>query len=234
MDHLPTSLKCPNCASPIREEDYDQEQGTIRCSYCGTLMLPPRTQRSGGFRARPPVALPAGMKLESTVRGLLIFRRWFNWSILFLIPFCIVWNSFLVGFYTSTSGGNVPWFVRLFPLAHVAVGVGLSYYTLAMLFNRTRVEVTHGSVTVSHGPLPWTGWREIAAGFIDQLYCKEIIRRNKNGVSTHYEVWVVLSDGTHSRLVAAGMEPEQALYIEQQIEGALDIKDRAMAGEYRR
>jgi hypothetical protein len=174
------------------------------------------------------------MRLETSMRGLVIYRRWFNWPVLFLIPFCIVWNSFLVGFFTSMSGSNAPWFVRLFPLGHVAVGVGLSYYTLAMLFNRTRVEVTHGSVTVSHGPLPWTGWREIAAGLIDQTYCKEIIRRNKNGVSTHYEVWVALSDGKHSRLVAAGMEPEQALYIEQQIETTLDIKDRSMPGEYRR
>jgi len=233
MDHLPTSIKCPNCASAIKESDYDQEKGTIRCGYCGTLMLPPKAQGSG-FRQRPPIALPEKMTLEKTMRGLVITRRWMHVGAIFLIPFCIVWDSFLVGIITATSSPGVPWFVRLFPLAHVCVGVGLTYYTLALLLNRTRIIVTHGSVTVSHGPLPWTGWREIMAGQIDQLFCKEILRHTKQGVSTHYEVWVTLVDGTQSKLVGVGINAEQALYIEQQIEIMLDLKDRAMSGEVRR
>ncbi len=232
--HLPTSLKCPNCASPIREDDYDAEQGTIRCSYCGTLMLPPRAQRPAAL-PRPQIALPAKMTLEKTARGIVIKRRWINVMVVFLIPFCIVWDSFVFGFlFRMTTSEDVPWMVRLFPLGHVAVGIGVTYYTLALLINQTRVEATQNAVTVSHGPLPWFGWREIVAGRIDQLYCKEVIHRSKNGVSTTYEVWVQLDDGTNSRLVASGLNPDQALFIEQQIESMLAVKDRPMSGEYRR
>lgn len=133
-----------------------------------------------------------------------------------------------------SASADVPWFVRLFPLGHVVAGIGITYYTLALLFNSTRVEATHGAITVSHGPLPWAGWRELVAGRVAQLYCKEVIHRGKNGVSTSYEVWALLDDGTHTRLAAAGMDPEQALYIEQQVEALLDLKDRPMPGEYRR
>ncbi|MCA1964481.1 MAG: hypothetical protein LDL31_11090, partial [Prosthecobacter sp.] len=212
MDHLPAALKCPNCASPIREQDYDLEQGTIRCGYCGTLMLPPRGQRSSAVIQRPQVALPAKMSLERTAHGIVIKRRWINLSVLFLIPFCIVWDSFVFGFVgMMSSSDEVPWFVRLFPMGHVAAGIGITYYTLALLLNKTRVDANHGVITVSHGPLPWAGWREIVAGRIEQIYCKEIIHRGKNGVTTSYEGWVQLNDGTHTRLVAAGMEADQAL-----------------------
>ena len=69
----------------------------------------------------------------------------------------------------------------------------------------TRLEVTRGTVTVSHGPLPWNGWRQIVVGMIDQLYCKEIIRRGKHGPTITYEVWAALTDGAQTRLVGAGL-----------------------------
>lgn len=235
MDHLPLAIKCPNCASAIREEDYDQENGMVKCGYCGTLMLPPRGQTGPqGFRPRPPVPLPSRMTLEPNMHGVVITRRWLHVVAIFLIPFCIVWDSFLVTWYSATSVSGAPMIFSLFPLVHVVVGVGLTYYTLALLINRTRVEITRGTVTVSHGPLPWNGWRQIAAGMIDQIFCKEIIRRGKNGPTVTYEVWVALTNGTQSKLVGAGLESEQALYIEQQIESLLDVKDKPMSGEVRR
>lgn len=235
MEHLPISIKCPNCASAIREEDYDQQRGMMKCGYCGTLMLPPRG-RSGpqGFQPRPPIPLPEGMSLEPTTDGIVITRRWWHITAIFLIIFCFFWDSFLVGWFTVASKTSAPASFNLFPLVHVLVGLGLTYYTLALLVNRTRIEVTRGSVTVSHGPLPWNGWRQIMAGMIDQLYCKEIIRRGKNGPTVIYEVWVALTNGTQSKLVGLGMEMEQALYVEQQIESLLDLKDKPMAGEVRR
>ncbi|MEQ1750962.1 MAG: TFIIB-type zinc ribbon-containing protein [Prosthecobacter sp.] len=235
MDHLPIAIKCPNCAAATRENDYDQERGMVRCGYCGTLMIP-QQGRTGpqGFRPRLPIPLPSGMKLENNPHGVIITRRWLHVMAIFLIPFCIVWDSFLVTWYSTVSDSGAPQIFSLFPLVHVAVGVGLTYYTLALLINRSRVEVTHGAVTVSHGPLPWNGWRQITAGMIDQLFCKEIIRRGKNGPTVTYEVWVALSDGTQSKLVGAGLEVEQALYIEQQIELQLNVKDKPMSSEVRR
>jgi len=79
MDHLPLSIKCPNCASALREDDYDQEKGLMKCGYCRTLLLQPKA-RSGpqGFCLLPPIPLPAGMTLENTTDGIIITRSWRN------------------------------------------------------------------------------------------------------------------------------------------------------------
>jgi len=233
MDHLPLSIKCPNCASALREADYDLERGMVKCGYCGSLMIPPKAQTGvHGLRQRPPVAMPFGMEIEKTAEGLLITRRWFHVLGVLLMPCAVVWLIFAVKL--ANFRAPVIWVEELFSWVNVGVGFGIGYYALALLLNRSWLEVTLGTVTVKHGPLPWLGYRQIIAGMIDQLYCKEIIRRNENGPSLSYEVWVAQIDSRHSRLVAVGMEPEQALYIEQQIEALLDLKDRPMPGEFRR
>ena len=52
---------------------------------------------------------------------------------------------------------GTPLIAFLLPIAHVAVGVGLTYYTLTRLMNRTRIEVSRDELTIRHGPLPWRG-----------------------------------------------------------------------------
>jgi hypothetical protein len=115
----------------------------------------------------------------------------------------------------------------------VAAG-GAAYVALAHVINRTQVVISGGTITISHGPLPWAGWRQIPAVQLDQLYCREIIRRTKNGPTTRYELWAALAGGKATRLMTAGMEPEPALYLEQQIERAFEIPDRPVAGEVMR
>ncbi|MFM2179392.1 MAG: hypothetical protein RL015_3490 [Verrucomicrobiota bacterium] len=68
------------------------------------------------------------------------------------------------------------------------------YYGLAML-------ISHGSINVSHGPLPWFGWREIASGMVGKVYCKKIITRGKDGPMISYEMWGILSDGSNTKLL---------------------------------
>lgn len=230
MDHLPISIKCPNCASALNEDDFDEAKGLMKCGYCRTLLLPPKA-RTGpqGFRLRPPIPLPAGMSLEKTTDGIVITRLWRNLPLGGLLLFISVY-LLIIGLNEKAewSGQNLTSMIF-----HVGV-LALGYYALALLINKTRIQVTHGSINVSHGPLPWLGWREIAAGMVEQLYCKETIVRTNNGPSLSYETWILLSDGSNSKLVGSGLEVEQALYIEQQIESILNLKDKPIAGEFRR
>lgn len=69
---------------------------------------------------------------------------------------------------------------------------------------------------------------------VEQVNRKAIITRGKDGPMISYETWVILSDGSNTKLVGGGLEVDQALFIEQQIESLLDVKDRPIAGEYRR
>jgi len=59
---------------------------------------------------------------------------------------------------------------KIFPLIHVSVGVGLSYFTLCGFVYKTRIAVRAGALTVRHGPLPWLGARTVASRELKQLF----------------------------------------------------------------
>lgn len=83
---------------------------------------------------------------------------------IFLAFFCLAWNAFLVvGLSESQEETPMLWLFLLFPIVHVAVGVGLTYYTLAGFLNFTEVTVRGGTLTVRQGPLPWKGNRTLSA-----------------------------------------------------------------------
>lgn len=231
----PTSLKCPNCAAILRTEDWDMSTGMIKCGYCHSLSnIPVRSQEQGGFRPRPDIPLPAGMQIQETMGGTMLSRRWFNLAVVFLIPFCIAWDSFLIFWYSTALSGKAPWIMAVFPIAHVAVGVGLTYYTLATLFNTTSIFAGRGNLRIQHGPLPWMGNTDLSAGNLNQLYCKEKIKRGENGPNFQYEVWAAMHDGGTRKLLGIGLTMEQALFIEQKLERALGLQDRAVVGELQR
>jgi hypothetical protein len=232
----PLALKCPSCASAIRDSDYDHGRGMIRCGYCKALMLPPPQNRTSsmGYRHRPEIPLPARMNLETTVGGLKITRRWCSWVVLFLILFCIVWNSSLAFWFGMLPKMNVPVVFTLLPMLHVAAGIGITYFTLASIINKTVIAIDRGTLGISHGPLPWPGRRRIDTNLIDQLYCKEIVRHGEDGPIVSHELWVALKNGHSSKLIGAGLNVDQALYIEQQIERFLGMEDKPMSGEVQR
>lgn len=228
----PTSLKCPNCAAILRAEDWDMHTGMIKCGYCHSLSnIPVSASEQGGFRPRPEIPLPGGMQIQETMGGIMITRRWFSFVVLFLIPFCIVWDSFLVFWYSKALSENAPWIMAVFPLIHVAVGVGLTYFTLATLFNTTGIQAGQGKLSIAHGPLPWMGNLELPTRDIQQLFGKEKINRGKNGPNYQYELWASMQDGRTRKLLGTGLTMEQTLYLEQKLESALGLKDRSMAGE---
>ena len=233
----PIALKCPSCASPLNAENFDRDHGFIKCGYCNALMTLPKSDGGGSgaggsaFQERGVVPLPSAMRVEQTAHGLAIVRRWFSPAILFLVFFCIAWDGFLVFWYSVAFSMNGPWIMKVFPIAHVAVGVGLTYFTVASLFNTTRIEVGRGELSIKHGPVPWFGGKTLRATEVDQLFCKEKVSRGKHGYRYTYSVWAAMKDGSSAKVISEGTETDQALFIEQQLERALGIRDRAVPGE---
>jgi hypothetical protein len=235
----PITLKCPNCAAPLRSEDWNFGAGIIKCGHCGVLSTVPGSaagqSSTPGFQPRAEIPLPPSLTFDQTPLGVELRRRWFSAIVFFLIPFCIVWDSFIIFWYSMAFGDHhSPWIMKVFPLAHVAVGVGLTYFTLATLFNSTSIATINGRLRVAHGPVPWMGNVELDGSEISQLFCKELVRNNKNGRSYYYEVWAVLRDSITKKVVGAGLTMEQALFIEQKLEGSLGIKDHPVPGEVKR
>jgi hypothetical protein len=180
---------------------------------------------------QPSAPRPQSVTVESKYDSLNIVYRWWSFKYLFLVIFCIAWDSFLIFWYSMVSQG-APWIMILFPIGHVAVGVGLTYYTIAGFINSTFITINQQWLTVTHGPLPWLGNKRIDRTQVGQLYAEETRNQStRGGTSFQYILNVVLQDNTKIKLLAGLSSPDAALFIEQAIEKYLRIEDRPVIGE---
>ncbi len=246
-------LNCGQCGAPFRVADLHLDRGIAICSACGSVQRlpgPTASETSSDSEATSPrkplgdVPMPAQFSVEDDGHELTIRRRWFQWAMLFLMFFAIAWDSFLVGWYWMLivpNGGldgppgpfKLVFFV--FPIIHVAVGVGLTYFTLAGFLNSTVLRVADGMLSVRHGPLPWRGNLDLPIEGIEQIYCQKKLHTNQNSdghttTSTRYEVHAVVS-GQKQKLLGGLQEADHALFVEQCLERFLRIEDRAVPGE---
>jgi hypothetical protein len=241
------TLECPSCGG---QTVFSADTEILVCEYCGnrhTFRLPnpttgyspaavlgtnaPPTSDSSISRQgiRPLRPRPKGVSLQKQGDRLELSWRWFSWKYLPLVFFCVAWDSFLCFWYSMAFSTGSPWIMIVFPIAHVAVGVGLTYYTLAGFLNRSQVILDRTSFSVAHGPLPWLGNLQVPITQIDQLYCKE--KPGKNNSSTSYQLSIVLKDGRKKDLLSNLDSPEIGFYLEHQIESWLNIPDRPVRGE---
>ena len=88
----------------------------------------------------PEVPIPERFKVVRSANELIVSWRWWKAQFVFLLFFCIAWDAFLLFWYFGApSGGGL--IFKIFPIAHVAVGVGLSYYVLTGFVNHTTIAV---------------------------------------------------------------------------------------------
>lgn len=232
-------LHCESCNNLIPAEDIDLGTTLAKCRACNTVMnfgsqLGVQA-RGETARTRSPVPQPASFRVEETGNGIRITWRWFAPAFLFLLFFCIAWDSFLVFWYSMAFGTNAPWIFKVFPIAHLAVGIGLTYFTLSGFLNRTVIELTPELLKVEHGPLPWPGNRTLPVLDVDQLYCKDRFQPVQRGrPSLTYQVCALLKDGRTVTLLSWLTERDQALFVEQTLEKWLGIPDRPVGGELSR
>ncbi|MBT5229924.1 MAG: hypothetical protein HOM11_06560 [Methylococcales bacterium] len=178
-----------------------------------------------------PVPLPESLDFIQHTDYIEIVRSWYGWHVYLLAFFCLMWDGFLVVWYSNAiSEGDLIMF--LFPLLHLAAGVGITYYTVATWLNKTYIYVSKTNFVVFHKPLPWFGKCEIPVNDLKQLYVKEKVRHNKNGTSVSYELHAILQSGKNKKLVTGLSDDTQALFIEQAIEQYLDIQNQPVKGEY--
>lgn len=224
-------LKCRNCGSQLAPEDISPQLAAARCQHCNALFALPTAAREP--IPRPEVPLPDGYAVDLRYSTLEITHRWSRkkaWGLLF---FAILWNGFLVVWHSiALSQGH--WFMSLFALIHTGIGVWLIYAVTAQFLNSSVIRVNAEAVEVHHGPVKMKRNRELPAGDIQQFYCKEKVRRHKNGSSTSYGVEAVMNDDKRQTLVDGLDQPDQALFLEQQIEKHLGIADRPVSGEHGR
>ena len=176
------------------------------------------------------IGLPDKLGLAHHGSHIEITRKWFRWQIVVATSFAIFWDGLLFTWYSSIGENTDPMAIY-FPLLHVAIGLGITYYALAGWVNQTRIIVGLGKLAVRHEPLPWLGNIELDTMNLKQLHTKEHITRGKNGPYVTYEVHATTHNSKNIKLVSGLDTSEQALYIEQEIEKYLGIKDIPVKGE---
>lgn len=235
-------LTCNMCRAPVTVGGDDLSRGITRCLHCGTVFhLAGRKGAELGVKDVPPrrlarAKLPKKFQVEEEPGLLRISWRWFTPSLLFLTFFCFVWDGFLLLWYTAAfTFPKIPWMFKVFPLLHVGVGVFLTYWVIAGYLNTTKVEVTRRSLSIQHGPVPWkTNWT-LEGRDLKQLFCKQKVYQNNKGAPTHtYELLAYTRDGRTLTLLDSLEAPQQALYLEEQLERRLGIDDEPVQDELER
>lgn len=230
-------LKCPACGSEILSDDININSSVAKCHRCNEVFefgnKLSSSQTSSSDYDKSNVEMPKSFSVNQSGRELIITRRWLSLKIFGLLFFCIFWDAFLVVWYHLAFTKGAPLIFKLFPLIHVGVGVFLTYTVIAGFFNKTFIKVMHPNISVEHFPIPWPGNKIMRIGEIEQLFCEEKVSSSKNGTTYTYNVGITFKGGKRDKLVSGLESPEQARFIEQEVEKFLGIKDRSVAGEMR-
>ncbi|MEM7018176.1 MAG: hypothetical protein AAF512_12655 [Pseudomonadota bacterium] len=226
-------LNCKSCNAQIPAEDVNIDQMVAKCCVCDAVFsfadqfpdAPPR---------RPPktkVGQPKRISIDYASGGLVIARKWFRPLFIFLTFFAIFWDGFMVVWYYIAITEQ-EWVMGAFGTLHALVGIGLTYYVIAGYLNTTFIAVNVRELKITHRPLPFPGGKKLRSADIRQLFCKEKINRNKNGTYRTYELHALTAQGKRMKLLDGLPEPEEALFLEQEVQRFLKIKDAPVRGEY--
>jgi hypothetical protein len=148
--------------------------------------------------------------------GVLIERRWRRSEYAWLLAAGLVLLVIGLGAVCATPAG----------LMSVGLAGWVLYTAAAGMLNRTQVRIASGMVHIEHGPLTWPG-RQIA-----QLYCRRRLQGARRRLHEVYEVCAVTVDRGSVRLLGPLRDPDEALFLEGEIERALGIADRPVTGGY--
>ena len=225
-----TNIKCKNCGDAIPSENINMEKALAKCDACHCVF---------GFDqqikvARPEIGLPEKFDILQLRSSLDIHYKWYSPIYFFLAFFVLFWNGFMAfWYYIALSEGM--WFMALAGILHLGVGIGLIYTVMAGFLNTTHINATKTRLKIFHEPLWWRGNRELEVSEIDQIFCKLKITRGKHSsTSRSYQLYMIDVTGKHTKLLTNLETPEQALYLEQELERFLEIEDKKVAGELER
>lgn len=223
-----SALACRSCGASLDAARLDRRLSTITCSHCGTLHeLTRGAAPATPVPDRPEVPMPARFDVRRRADGLRVsWPKGQRSAAVMLVLFALVW--------AGITGAGGLWFATpasLFFLYHAAVKA----------FNRTELRIDGASLAVVQGPLPWRGAMRLTRSDIDQLYVTEHVARMRRGGDDggrvrevrSYRVAAVTREGRKASVLSGLGSPDQALWLEQEIERALGLADRPVGGEYR-
>ena len=230
-------LACPNCATSIQADNINIKDLVAKCHHCNNVFSFTPNDLPAPVRNRPEIMLPTGFDAFNTLSALDVEISWRRTTkgLGFFVFFTLFWNGIL-SIFVVTALLTGAFEMLLFTSLHLLIGIGLLYYVISVLLNKTYVYVSQREISIEHRPLrmPFYPNRNLLATDLDQLYVKKYTNSKTNGRPNYaYSVVARMNTGSEVTLVKGLRMPEQATYLEQQIEKFLRIEDRAMEEEWR-
>lgn len=180
------------------------------------------------------LGLPDGMQMQQRNDELTLSYSWLGtkhfFAVLHLLIFC--------GFYWFSMRSNPVdleslWQNKL-QLCVLLLIIGTAYFAALGFVNKTRLQVTHNRLKISHGPLPCLLSKTAQSSDFAQLYVKKDVHqsRSNNSIDVSYRLQVISKQGKTLTLIKGIQTSEDALYVEQEIESFLGIKNQPVQGEF--
>ena len=226
-------LQCPSCKADIASEDININRLIAKCSQCNTVFEFEKTVREAP-RQRPEIVMPPGIEAYHLLSELNLEIKWRQSFSSFLAFFTIFWNG-IVFIFVAAAIITGTYGMLLGVSIHLLVGLGLLYYMLTVMVNTTFITASNYRLLIEHRPLklPFYKNRDIPVTEIDQLHVERYVASTTNGKPNHaFGLYLLKKNGEKVRLLKGLRNPDQARYVEQEIERFLDIPDRKVADEF--
>ncbi|MEO5915183.1 MAG: hypothetical protein ABIS50_13185 [Luteolibacter sp.] len=174
----------------------------------------------------PFKTIPEGLDEIPDMAGTTIRRKWLTWMIAPLALFAVVWDSFLFFWYTTAlSKPGTPWMMILFPAGHVAVGIGITYFVIASLANKTDVILNTSFIEVTTGPFPWIGNKRVMVSDIAGIIVRERCGNQNRKIT--YSVMYAGHDRKEKKFLSSLPNREQADFIAARIREITGLTNEA-------
>ncbi len=224
-------LVCTNCNSPIHGKNINIDTSLAHCESCGNTFQMEQVKQ----RRKAEIFMPDGIDVLRLQNELDIEFKWRRNLSSFLIFFALIWNGilFIMAMGIIISGN---WGMLAFLSIHGSVGLGLLYYILTVIFNRTNIFVDRDYLRIEHRPLrlPFYSDQTIPIKDVEQVFVERYKAGKTNNVTNYaFAVGVILRGGKRLQIIKGFQHAERAGYIEQEIELFLQIDDEKVIGEWK-
>ena len=231
------SLLCESCGTAIEGDNININSSLAKCGNCNTVFA---IREDHFFKeervGRPEMIMPEGTDVLELSDSLDIRLDWLKshprGTLGFLTIFAVFWNVILA----IIAGGAIfagAFESIAFMSVHLLVGLGLIYYLATVYLNYTDIIVTDSYIEIDHRPVknPFIRKKRIRSEEIDQLFVSKYVASTTNNVPNYaYALYAILKTNRRKVQLVKGMNRETQLYLEQEIERYLHIKDRHVQG----
>ncbi|MBL1241725.1 MAG: hypothetical protein COB13_007730 [OCS116 cluster bacterium] len=181
--------------------------------------------------AKQKIELPRHVSIDFYDDYMHIKKRWRGISTIFLTIFSLIW-LYGVTLFTIDIFSHEPEAMNMLIGLFLAVMSWFIFYsTLSNWVNSTDVFVSKNVVEIKFGPVFWPGNKRFELDDVKQFYVKTRITSSAKSRQVSYQLRFIEKNDNDMVLIEGSAIKEYLLFVEQEIEKHLGIKDVKISEE---